>query len=131
MRQVLYIALGSGLGGVLRYLLDWVALQGGQFLFPVSTFVVNISGSLLIGYLAGLWATAGASTVHPHKWHFWVTGLCGGFTTFSTFSWQVLHLVQEGEGTLAGAYAAGSVAFGLLAVWFGLSLAMRKRAAIT
>jgi len=127
MRQLLWIGLGSGLGGSLRYLLDMLAANMGLAAFPVSTFLINLSGSLLIGYLAGLWATGGAVTPHPYKWHFWITGFCGGYTTFSSFSWQVLHLVRQGEGTLAGAYAAGSVALGLIAVWWGLSLAMRGR----
>ncbi len=127
MRQLLRIGLGSGLGGGLRYLIDLLAMNIGLSAFPVSTFLINLSGSLLIGYLAGLWATGGAATPHPYKWHFWVTGFCGGYTTFSTFSWQVLNLVRPGEGTMAGAYAAGSIAFGLMAVWFGLSFAMRGR----
>ncbi len=127
MRQLFWIGLGSGLGGSLRYLLDVLVLKMGLVAFPVSTLVINLSGSLLIGYLAGLWATGGAVTPHPYKWHFWITGFCGGYTTFSTFGWQVLDLVREGEGTLAGAYAAGSIAIGLVAVWFGLSLAMRGR----
>jgi len=127
MKQLFWIGLGSGLGGSLRYLLDMLAAGVGLAAFPVSTFMINLSGSLLIGYLAGLWATGGAVTPHPYKWHFWITGFCGGYTTFSAFSWQVLNLVREGEGTLAGAYAAGSIALGLIAVWFGLSLAMRGR----
>jgi CrcB protein len=126
MKLLFWIGLGSGIGGGLRYLLDVLALNIGLTFFPVSTLVINLSGSLLIGYLAGLWATGGAATPHPHKWHFWTTGFCGGFTTFSAFSWQVLDLVREGEGTLAGAYAAGSIALGLIAVWMGLSLAMRN-----
>lgn len=129
MKQLLWIGLGSGLGGSLRYLLDVIAMHVGLGAFPISTFFINVSGSLLIGYLAGLWATGGAATPHPYKWHFWVTGVCGGFTTFSTFSWQVLELVRQGEGTIAGAYAAGSIAFGLMAAWFGLSLAIRGQRA--
>jgi len=126
MRLLFWIGLGSGLGGGLRYLLEVLALNVGLTFFPVSTLVINLSGSLLIGYLAGLWATGGAAAPHPHKWHFWTTGFCGGFTTFSAFSWQVLDLVREGEGTLAGAYAAGSIALGLIAVWMGLLLAVRN-----
>ena len=125
MRQLLWLGLGSGLGGCLRYLLDLLALNVGLAAFPVSTFLINVSGSLLIGYLAGVWASGGALSLRSCRWHFWITGLCGGYTTFSTFSWQVLDLIRAGQGTLAGAYAAGSIAFGMLAVWFGLSLAMR------
>ena len=125
MRQLLWLGLGSGLGGCLRYLLDLLALNVGLAAFPVSTFLINVSGSLLIGYLAGVWASGDALSPGSCRWHFWITGLCGGYTTFSTFSWQVLDLVRAGQGTLAGVYAAGSIAFGMLAVWFGLSLAMR------
>lgn len=129
MKPLFWVGLGSGLGGGLRHALDWLALGAGLGAFPLSTLFINLSGSLLIGYLAGLWATGGAATPHPYKWHFWITGFCGGYTTFSAFSWQVLELVRQSEGTLAGAYAAGSLAFGLVAVWLGLSLAMRGRVA--
>ena len=125
MRRLLWLGLGSGLGGCLRYLLDLLALNVVLAAFPVSTFLINVSGSLLIGYLAGVWASGDALSPRSCRWHFWITGLCGGYTTFSTFSWQVLDLIRAGQGTLAGAYAAGSIAFGMLAVWFGLSLAMR------
>ena len=125
MRQLLWLGLGSGLGGCLRYLLDLLALNVGLAALPVSTFLINVSGSLLIGYLAGVWTSEGALTPQSSKWHFWITGFFGGYTTFSTFSSQVLDLLRAGEGTIAGAYAAGSITFGILAVWFGLSLAMR------
>lgn len=129
LQQLLWIGLGSGLGGGLRYLLDSLVVLAGLAVMPLSTLFINLTGSFLIGYLAGLWATGGAMTAHPYKWHFWITGFCGGYTTFSTFSWHIMALVQKGEGSLAGAYAAGSIALGLIAVWMGLSLAMRKQSA--
>lgn len=129
LQQLLWIGLGSGLGGALRYLLDSLVVLAGLAVMPLSTLFINLTGSFLIGYLAGLWATGGAMTAHPYKWHFWITGFCGGYTTFSTFSWHILVLVQKGEGSLAGAYAAGSIALGLIAVWMGLSLAMREQSA--
>lgn len=125
--QLLWIALGSALGGTARYGLDQLALQFGATLLPVSTFAINLSGSFLIGYLAGLWAGGGAVAPHPYKWHFWMTGVCGGYTTFSTFSWQVLTLIEAGHADLAGFYAALSVVLGLFAVWAGLSWANSKR----
>ena len=125
MRQLVWLGLGSGLGGCLRYLVDLLALNAGLVVYPVSTFFINVSGSFLIGYLAGVWASGGALSPQSCRWHFWITGFCGGYTTFSIFSWQVLDLVRTGEGTMAGAYAASSIVFGILTVWFGLSLAMR------
>jgi hypothetical protein len=65
MRQLLWLGLGSGLGGCLRYFLDLVALNVGLAAFPVSTFLINVSGSLLIGYLAGLWAVAVPCRLNP------------------------------------------------------------------
>jgi len=125
--HLIWIALGSALGGSLRYLLDQLAMQAGAGAFPISTFAINLSGSLLIGFLAGLWASGGAVAPHPYKWHFWMTGVCGGYTTFSTFSWQVLTMIENGHAQLAGIYAASSVVFGLIAVWAGLSWATGNR----
>lgn len=127
MMQLMWIGLGSGLGGAVRYLLDLLSFQLGGDAFPFSTLVINISGSLLIGWLAGRWATGGAIAPHPYKWHFWMTGVCGGYTTYSTFSWQLLDMIQNGQGQEAGLYAAGSVGFGLMAVWLGLSMAVKGR----
>lgn len=121
MMQLFWVGLGSALGGSIRYALDQLAQQAGAGTFPISTFCVNLSGCLLIGALAGLWASGGAAGPHPNKWHFWMTGFCGGFTTFSAFSWQVLSLIEDGHAQLAGFYAAASVGLGLIAVWAGLS----------
>ena len=127
MRQLLWIGLGSALGGCLRYVLDLLALQVGFGSFSPSTLVINLTGSALIGWLAGRWVTGGAIAPHPYRFHFWMTGFCGGYTTFSTFTWQIVDLVNQGEGQLAGFYAAASFGFGLVAVWLGLSLAVRGR----
>ena len=127
MRQLLWIGLGAALGGCLRLGADllWQAMAVSTF--PVATFLVNISGSLLIGYLAGHWMQDGREhRVHPWRFHFWVTGFCGGFTTFSSFAWQLQRMLASGEGQAAGLYAAASVGFGLIAVWLGLSLAIRR-----
>jgi len=121
------IALGSGLGGALRYAVDLASIQLGAGTFPAGTLLANLSGSLLIGWLAGRWATGGAVTPHPGKWHFWMTGFCGGYTTFSAFAWQVLEMIRTGEAQAAGVYAAVSVGLGLIGVWVGLSVGMRGR----
>ncbi|MGJ8651670.1 MAG: fluoride efflux transporter FluC [Opitutaceae bacterium] len=127
MKQLLWIGLGSAIGGSLRYIIDLLALQVGFGHFSPSTLVINLTGSLSIGWLAGRWATEGTIAPHPHRFHFWTTGFCGGYTTFSTFTWQIVDLVNKGEGQLAGFYAAASFGFGLIAVWLGLSLAVRSR----
>jgi len=119
------IALGGALGGALRYGFDHLAVEVGLTAFPWATLFVNLSGSLLIGWLAWRWASGGAARPHPGKWHFWMTGVCGGYTTFSSFAWQLLEMLEGGGGRAAGLYAAASVGFGLLAVWLGLSLALR------
>ncbi len=124
-----WIALGTALGATCRFALDEFALAQGAVFLPVATFVINVSGSLLIGYLAGLWAGGGAAGPHPHKWHFWMTGVCGGYTTFSAFSGELLILIEGGHAQVAGFYAAASVGLGVLAVWAGIAWATGKRAA--
>ena len=124
MRAILRVGLGSGLGGGLRSLIDLLVINIGPCALPISTFFINLTGSLLIGYLIGMWGNKSAMPVE--KWHFWVTGFCGGYTTFSAFSWQVIDLLRQGEGTIAGFYAASSIALGLVAVWIGLSFNHRR-----
>jgi len=124
MRAILRVGLGSGLGGGLRSLIDLFVINIGPCALPISTFFINLTGSLLIGYLIGMWGNK--SAMPAEKWHFWVTGFCGGYTTFSAFSWQVMDLVRQGEGTMAGFYAASSIALGVLAVWIGLSFAHHR-----
>lgn len=120
------IAQGSALGGFLRFGLEALAKGLGVEL-PLATILVNVSGSFLIGWLAGSWAQGGPTIARSYRWHFWVTGFCGGYTTFSLFSQQIVELLHDGSGQLAGLYVSGSVVLGLLAVWLGFSLA-RSRA---
>lgn len=132
-RLLLGIALGTALGASLRYGVDQAVVLLGLATLPLGTLLVNLSGSGLIGWLAGRWSGGGDEIrAEPVRWHFWVTGICGGYTTFSSFAWEVLSMLQAGEGQAAGIYAAASVGLGLLAVWLGLSLGVagaRGRAA--
>ena len=123
MNLLIWIALGSALGGTGRYALDLIALSLGQGLFPFSTLLINLIGSLLIGFLAGCRSW---QQIEPNRWHFWITGICGGHTTFSAFSLQVLQLIEDGQATPAGVYAAMSVGLGVIGVWVGLSLAQKS-----
>ena len=114
--KMLLVAVGSGLGGVLRYLVPcWIGAAKG---FPWATLTVNVVGSLLIGLLSGLLARHGGSSVEAVRC-FAVVGFCGGFTTFSTFSNETFRLMEDGQWWLASAYVGTSAAAGLGAVALG------------
>jgi CrcB protein len=114
-----WIMLGSALGGGARYFLSGVIARGLGEVFPWGTLIVNISGSLVIGFFATLTGPDGRLFVGSITRQFVMIGLCGGYTTFSAFSLQTLNLVRDGDMTRAGANIAASVVFCLLAVWIG------------
>jgi len=119
MKMILAVALGSATGGVARFLLSAWLEQRTASSFPWPTLVVNISGSLLLGFLA-TWTfeTAGVS---PELRALLTTGLCGGYTTFSTFSLETFALAEEGQWSRAGAYVALSVIISIAAAAAGIS----------
>ena len=114
---VALLTIGGGLGTNARYFLGCaVARFQGDAAFPWATFLINVLGSALLGVVAAAYLN------HPdparRNWYLLLgTGFCGGFTTFSTFSLEALTLIQDGRPWTALAYALGSVACGLLAVW--------------
>ncbi len=120
----LAVALGGALGSVVRFWVGgWV---GGAKLFgtvaqtfPLGTLLVNISGSFLIGLIAAFTNPEGGYPASPTFRTFLMVGICGGYTTFSSFSLQTLNLVQEGQWLYAGANIALSVVLCLVAVWLG------------
>jgi len=115
----LLIALGGALGSVTRFALSgFVAGHFGET-FPWGTLVVNVSGSFVIGFFATLTSPDGRLLVSPGGRQFFMTGVLGGFTTFSSFSLQTLNLVRDGEWWQAGGNVTGSVFACLLAVWLG------------
>ena len=114
--KILLVAVGSGLGGVLRYLVPcWIGAAKG---FPWATLAVNVVGSLLIGILSGLLARHGGSSAESIRC-FAVVGFCGGFTTFSTFSNETFRLLENNQWLSAAGYVGLSVAAGLVAVLVG------------
>ena len=114
--KIVLVAVGSGLGGVLRYLVAcWIGAAKG---FPWATLTVNVVGSLLIGSLSGLLARHGGSSAEAIR-AFAVVGFCGGFTTFSTFSNETFRLMENGQWGFAVVYVGTSVAAGLGAVALG------------
>lgn len=119
----LIIALGSGLGGAARFALSgFVAHHWGET-FPWGTILVNVLGSFLIGFFATLTEPGGRLFVGSNGRQFFMPGLMGGFTTFSSFSLQTLTLARNGEWLGASANAVGSLVLCLLAVWLGHILA--------
>ncbi len=115
------VALGSAIGGLLRYWCSGIVARLVGETFPFGTLAVNVAGSLLIGLLAALSAPEGRLLMAPHWRLFWMLGVFGGFTTFSSFSLQTLALIQDGEWWRAAANVVGSVVLCLVAVWLGWS----------
>ena len=119
INHALWVALGGALGSLARFWMSgWVAVRFGESL-PVGTLLVNALGSFVIGLFAGLTDPDGRWLVQPGVRQFVMAGVCGGFTTFSSFSLQTLHLVRAGEWFWAGWNVAGSVFLCLAAVWLG------------
>ncbi len=118
--MIWYIGLGSALGGMLRYLLGgWIQRVAGHG-FPLGTLVINISGSLALGLLLR-WATH-PPTLNPDLRAFLTIGLCGGFTTFSTFSAETVTLLQDGQWGKATTYILLSVTLSLAATAAGFAM---------
>jgi CrcB protein len=124
MHIALWIGLGSALGGMGRYWLSGlIATRVGET-FPWGTLVVNVSGSLLIGFLATLTSPEGRFWLTPKTRLFFMSGICGGYTTFSSFSLQTLDLAREGDWFKASANIVLSTALCLLAAWVGHLVAL-------
>jgi fluoride exporter len=119
MRLIWYVALGGAIGSALRYLIG-VAVQGRSGLdFPMGTLVVNLSGCLLLGFLVR-YALA-TPAISPELRGFLTTGLCGGYTTFSTFGYETVALLEDGDWRRATLYVGLSLAGSLIAVFLGIA----------
>ena len=123
MYLYLLIAIGGALGSVMRFAMSgFVAHHAGET-FPWGTLLVNVLGSFIIGFFATFTGPDGRYLVHSAGRQFFMTGVMGGFTTFSSFSLQTLALSREGEWLRAGGNVVGSVVLCLVAVWIGHLLA--------
>jgi len=120
IKQLLLIGLGGGIGSIFRYLVSVWAVKRLATDFPFATFLVNITGCLLIGLFVGFSVR--------HNWLdgqmklLLITGFCGGYTTFSTFSLENWGLFETGNYTHLILNITGSVLLGIAAVWLGLIL---------
>ena len=123
MYNVLIVALGGAMGSAARYLVSRALQEHVGQGFPWPTFVVNVTGCLVLGFLSGL-SSRGALGGSWAKLLL-TTGFCGGFTTFSTFCSEGVGLLRAGQTLAMMAYAGGSVALGLGAAAFGMWIASR------
>jgi CrcB protein len=120
MKIIFTVALGGGIGSMLRYLLQRAVADTTTAQFPFGTFVVNLTGCLLIGLF---WGMADRGSALNENWKlFLITGLCGGFTTFSAYSQDAINLLREGRFNFFFLYAGGTLVAGLLLTWLGYLL---------
>jgi CrcB protein len=114
-----WIALGSAIGGMARYACSSLVAGWIGETFPFGTLLVNVLGSFVIGFFAALTGPDGRLLVAPDARQFVMVGLCGGYTTFSSFSLQTLALLRGGDVSGAAWNIAASVGLCMLAVWLG------------
>ena len=120
----LWIALGGALGSVGRFWCSGLVARHFGETFPWGTFAVNVIGCFAIGFFGTVTGPDGRWLAPSRLREFFMIGVCGGFTTFSSFSLQTLNLMEDGEWLRAGANAVTSVVVCLLAVWLGHIAAM-------
>lgn len=120
IKNLLFVGLGGGLGSILRYLCQKWVYQVYPHPFPWGTFTVNIVGCLLIGMLFAV--AERTSLLTPQLRLFLITGLCGGFTTFSTFAQENVQLIRNNDLTYFFLYTVLSIVLGIAAVFAGIAL---------
>jgi fluoride exporter len=120
MRSLLFVGIGGGIGSIFRYTLSLFIGRHVPLVFPLGTFIVNISGCFLIGLF---YSIANKYTGFNPEWRlFLITGICGGYTTFSTFSYDGLLLLKQGVSFSFVLYVIGSVVLGLFATIAGAAV---------
>ena len=120
MPTILAIAIGGGLGSVLRHLVNNAVGSAAGTTFPWGIMLINVVGSLIMGVLVSVFAHVGE--VPQSTKAFLTVGILGGFTTFSTFSLDSIMLIERGTPGLAALYVGGSVGLGLVGLYSGMVL---------
>lgn len=115
----LFVALGGALGAIGRYAISLIPVKTG---FPILTLITNIIGAILIGFIVGV--VSNKSNASDNTVLFWKTGVCGGFTTFSTFSLEALSLFEKKSYLFGSIYILLSVSFCVLGVLLGKRIAL-------
>lgn len=124
MPNYIWIMLGGALGTGARYWASGLIAQRFGEAFPLGTLVVNVSGCFVIGFFAAFVDPDGPFLVSPRLREFVMIGICGGYTTFSSFGLQTLDLVRDGDWLRAGLNCFLSLACCLIAVWLGRAAAL-------
>lgn len=120
IKTLLIVALGGGIGSIARFLLQRGLSNGQAGVFPTGTLVVNLTGCLLIGII---WGFSERHNSLNAEWKlFLLTGLCGGFTTFSAYSYESISLLREEKFNLFFSYVGATLLLGFLLTWLGYSL---------
>lgn len=127
VRLVLYVAVGGAVGTLARYGLSFFVQSRAGSAFPFGTLLINITGSTLLGFLMryGLEGTIATPEVRLLL----TTGFCGGYTTFSTFSYETARMLEDGERLSGALYIIGSVTISLVGTFVGFALARALLAA--
>lgn len=121
MQNILAVFIGGGTGAVLRYLAGVLAVKVLHVNLPLSTFVVNIAGCFVLGFLFALFVSK--PEVNPALKLALTAGFCGGLTTFSTFSLELFEMLKNAQYMQVLVYLVSSLSVGLLAVWIGVNSA--------
>jgi CrcB protein len=119
LQLYLFVALGGALGTTGRYFLSGAVANAFGESFPWGTLIINVTGSFIIGFFGTLTGPDGRLLVSSTTRQFVMVGVCGGYTTFSSFSLQTLNLMRDGEWLYAAGNVLGSVSLCLLFVWLG------------
>jgi CrcB protein len=124
-----YVAVGGAIGSVARFAVTEAIQSRVSSTFPVATLLINVAGSLLLGFISRV--AMDTTSVSDEVRVLLTVGLCGGFTTFSTFTYEAARLIQDGNHRQAGVYAIVSVVMSLVGLFAGLALARMLIAART
>jgi CrcB protein len=117
------VAIGAALGGLARYYLAGFIQQRAGADFPAGTLIVNITGSFLLGFVMGM--ALQTDLISPEVRVLLTTGFCGGYTTFSTFTYETVRLLEDGEYGRASLYVGASVVIAIGATFLGFAVANR------